>query len=217
MSDYMDNKKENSQEPEEIFGKLGQKKALILSAAAEMFSKYGYNKTSLEDIAKEAHIGKGTIYYYFPDKEELFIEVVQVFVDVFFNQLRDMIDRETTFEGKFTVYMQTPIKILSEHSSILSEALNTLSLAHQSKINVFRTENKKRIGRILYDILDFGAAQGIINEDIPTHRFSEIINDWFLMGDENITVMDKTKLINRIQRDHEWIIKILLKGILKRG
>ncbi len=193
------------------------KKIIILKAASALFVKYGYTKTALDDIAKEAHIGKGTIYYHFPDKEELFVEVVQVFVDEFFEQLSNLIEAEKTFVGKFTVYLQTPIKLLSEHVPLLSEALNSLSLTHQSKINVFRRENKERISGLLMEILDFGEQQGILSDDLPKDRFADIVNDWFLLGDENIAVVDKQKLIKRIERDQEWIIKIIFNGILKRG
>ena len=41
------------------------KKIQIIEAAEKLFHHFGYSKTSLEDIVKEASLGKGTIYYYF--------------------------------------------------------------------------------------------------------------------------------------------------------
>lgn len=196
---------------------IRDKKMIILEAASVLFQQYGYAKTSLDEIAKAAYIGKGTIYYYFSDKEEIFVEVVRVFTDAFFDQLSALIEAENTFEAKFTVYLRTPIKLLGEHVPVLAEAFRSLSLMHQSKIDVFRQENKKRIKEIFRGILDFGAKQGIISEELPLDRFMDIINDWFLLGDDNIAVVNKEKLIQKITRDHEWIIKIILNGILKRG
>jgi AcrR family transcriptional regulator len=43
----------------------------ILDAVGSMLLKYGYRKMTVEDIAHEAGIGKGTIYLYFPSKEEV--------------------------------------------------------------------------------------------------------------------------------------------------
>lgn len=43
----------------------------ILDAVGSMLLKYGYRKMAVEDIAHEAGIGKGTIYLYFPSKEEV--------------------------------------------------------------------------------------------------------------------------------------------------
>ena len=48
------------------------KKELILDSAIELFNRWGYAKTSVDEIARAAHIAKSTIYYYFPSKENLF-------------------------------------------------------------------------------------------------------------------------------------------------
>src|SRR4051812_30435269 len=49
----------------------------ILSAALAVFGERGLAAARLEDIAKRAGLSKGTIYLYFPNKEELFREVVR--------------------------------------------------------------------------------------------------------------------------------------------
>src|SRR5437867_1171916 len=49
----------------------------ILSAALAVFGERGLAAARLEDIAKRAGLSKGTIYLYFPNKEELFREVIR--------------------------------------------------------------------------------------------------------------------------------------------
>ncbi len=44
----------------------------ILSVAANLFSNLGYHNTTIDDIALNAHKAKGSVYYYFRSKEELF-------------------------------------------------------------------------------------------------------------------------------------------------
>lgn len=53
------------------------KRESILNAATDIFSKYGYYGAKMEDIAKKADIGKGTIYEYFNSKESLFYEIIK--------------------------------------------------------------------------------------------------------------------------------------------
>ena len=53
------------------------KRESILDAATDVFSKYGFHGAKMEDIAKEAQIGKGTIYGYFDSKETLFYEIIK--------------------------------------------------------------------------------------------------------------------------------------------
>jgi AcrR family transcriptional regulator len=58
------------------------KKSLIIEAAARVFANRGYNSTLIAEIATEAGIGKGTIYEYFPSKEDLFFAVFEWFVEM---------------------------------------------------------------------------------------------------------------------------------------
>ena len=53
----------------------------ILEAAKAVFARDGYEKTSLEEIAARCELAKGTIYYYFENKEELFNSVVESALD----------------------------------------------------------------------------------------------------------------------------------------
>ena len=49
----------------------------IIKIAALIFSKYGFSKTTVDEIAKAARKGKSTIYYYFKSKEDIFQAVVE--------------------------------------------------------------------------------------------------------------------------------------------
>ncbi|MEH7494250.1 TetR/AcrR family transcriptional regulator [Neobacillus niacini] len=52
------------------------RKKLILEAAAKSLSLYGYKATTMDQVAKLANVGKGTIYTFFKTKEELFDEII---------------------------------------------------------------------------------------------------------------------------------------------
>jgi AcrR family transcriptional regulator len=53
-------------------GDAGARRAAILDAALRVFGQYGYRRASMDDIAAEAEVGKGTIYLSFASKEEVF-------------------------------------------------------------------------------------------------------------------------------------------------
>lgn len=53
-------------------GDPGVRRATILEAALRLFGQYGYRRTSMDDIASEAEIAKGTVYLSFRSKEEVF-------------------------------------------------------------------------------------------------------------------------------------------------
>ncbi|MFD1017651.1 TetR/AcrR family transcriptional regulator [Thalassobacillus hwangdonensis] len=53
-----------------------ERKKHILKAANDAFSMFGYKATTVDQVAKAANVGKGTIYNFFDNKEELFREVI---------------------------------------------------------------------------------------------------------------------------------------------
>lgn len=53
----------------------------ILRAARELFARNGFHDTTLDDIARHAEFGKGTIYNYFPSKEDLFFTIIDEVLD----------------------------------------------------------------------------------------------------------------------------------------
>ncbi len=63
----------------------------ILDTALTMFSKRGYHDTRLDDIAQESNTSKGAIYFHFPNKETLFLALV----DQFANLLERRVDEAT--------------------------------------------------------------------------------------------------------------------------
>jgi AcrR family transcriptional regulator len=63
--------------PRQRFHKLSsEKRATILTAAANAFAEHGYEKASQNRIIAEAGISKGAFYYYFDDKEDLYTTVL---------------------------------------------------------------------------------------------------------------------------------------------
>lgn len=53
-----------------------KKRSLILATAAKMFATRPFHKVRLDDIAAEARLGKGTLYVYFENKEDLYISLI---------------------------------------------------------------------------------------------------------------------------------------------
>ncbi len=60
----------------------------MLEAAQLCFSRYGFQKTSMEDIAREAGVSRGSIYRHFPDKESLYRAVAGDQARHFIDELR---------------------------------------------------------------------------------------------------------------------------------
>ncbi len=86
----------------------------ILEAAQGLFSKYGYKKTTMEDIAQELHKGKSSLYYYFKNKEEIFQAVIDWEQSVLLNKLHEIVDSEQEPKDKLNNYVLVRMRTISE-------------------------------------------------------------------------------------------------------
>ncbi len=91
----------------------GHKKDLnrenILKIARDIFSKYGFKKTTLDDIANAVRKGKSSLYYYFESKEDLFQAVIMKEVDILAHELEIVINRNTDPIDKLRDYILTKL------------------------------------------------------------------------------------------------------------
>jgi AcrR family transcriptional regulator len=55
----------------------GNKRELFLTVGEQLFGRYGYRDVNIEDITREAGVGTGTFYTYFPSKEAFYEEILE--------------------------------------------------------------------------------------------------------------------------------------------
>lgn len=73
------------------------RKHLIVEAATRSFTQFGYKATTMDSVAKLANVGKGTIYTFFKNKEELFDEIVSTLLTEMRKEAEKVIDDELPF------------------------------------------------------------------------------------------------------------------------
>ena len=57
---------------------MNKTKEAIYNASIDIFSRCGYTGASMDDIAVSAGVAKGTLYYHFKSKEELFLSLIHI-------------------------------------------------------------------------------------------------------------------------------------------
>ena len=70
------------------------RKKLILKSARALFFKKGFNKVTVDEIAKCSELGKGSIYLYFKSKEEIYAQILLNDIDNFNQQVSVLFDKE---------------------------------------------------------------------------------------------------------------------------
>lgn len=96
---------------------MSKNKIKILSKSRELFEQYGYQKTTLTDIAKSVGKVKTAIYYYFSGKEEIFAALVQSEAEVFNKKLFASVEKVESPIQKLELYVQTRMKLMQNLST----------------------------------------------------------------------------------------------------
>jgi len=83
-------------------GKYTDKRPVIVQAAAELFAEKDFHLVLMDDVAERAHVGKGTLYRYFPTKENLY------FVTIFegWDRLREALEEALQAEGPLEIVLE---------------------------------------------------------------------------------------------------------------
>jgi len=83
------------------------KREKILEAAYEQFLHYGYSKTTMNEIAGSLSLSKALLYYYFPDKSQLYIAVTRKLAYDYLKTLQDNIGKITDLKEAFVFQIDT--------------------------------------------------------------------------------------------------------------
>ncbi len=89
-----------------------QKRELIIHAAISVFARTGLERGKIADIAKEAGIGKGTVYEYFRSKDELFEAIEEYFISQMIEPLRELAKVTGSPSEKITNLMDESIEMI---------------------------------------------------------------------------------------------------------
>jgi AcrR family transcriptional regulator len=140
------------------------KKTQIINAAIEVFAKQGLEKGKIADIAKQAGIGKGTVYEYFKSKDEIFSAIENIFIQDTIDQLHSIANSNTTPTKKIEEISRISLDLheqMGESVIIISElwAQHSRGQLHGHSSSFF-SEMYNDYYKIVSDIFKEGVARG---------------------------------------------------------
>ena len=92
-----------------------QRRHEILKAAQRVFFRNGFEKTSMEMVAEECQLAKGTLYLYFKSKEELYVSLVQDGIDILDAMMEREIQKQLPLEEKLLAMVKTYYDFTQSH------------------------------------------------------------------------------------------------------
>jgi AcrR family transcriptional regulator len=189
---------------ESILEKTG-KVQMIVGAAQKRFGLFGIEKTSMQEIANDLGLSKASLYYYFPDKESLYIAVVEKEQTEFLEKIRERLRNKKEPDSILREYAQIRLsyfRTLLNLSRLRYEHYSDLKPVFRDSITAFREKEKEIIISIfnhgiekkVFEINDTEKTASLFLDLLKGLRVS-VVNDkvtMFIDQDEFDRLLEKT-------------------------
>ncbi len=146
---------------------------LILDGVDVLLAKYGYGKMTMEDVARQVGIGKGTIYLHFPSKEELVLAHIDRIGETVVRKLRELAGSPDPAERKLRRMLV--IRVLHRFDSVAhyTQSLGDLLSSVRAPLLVRRQATFEKEAAVFEDVLRDGARLGAL--DCPDPRTTSFV------------------------------------------
>ncbi|QSQ19471.1 TetR/AcrR family transcriptional regulator [Pyxidicoccus parkwayensis] len=138
----------------------------IMNAAGEVFARYGFKKASVEDIARRAGVGKGSIYLHFESKEALFEACVRSANVRSTAELEAAVRRASTPELQVRAFIECKLEQMTrgmgEHRIMMEHLFELGAQAMR-----FVPELQEKEAAVLARVLTEGTSQGVFAVAAP--------------------------------------------------
>lgn len=180
----------------------------ILETAKNLFVEKGYHGMSMREISDALGVSKAALYYYFKDKEELFLAILKIYLDDMSNRLDNITAEPVSSAEKVQLFVEFVLAQPAEQRA-------TIRLASQ-EINQLSPESRRTFGA-LYREKFIHKLQAILQEGMNQGDFRKMPGDvsvWALLG-IMFPYFYPTHLVDSSipKETVEEVVKIFLTGI----
>lgn len=185
---------------------------IFLQVARNLFSRFGFRKTSMDEIARKARKAKGSLYYYFASKEELFTEIllkeIQDLKDLFYQCIEA---ENIPYLLRLENYLNQRIKYLLNSASY-QEAVRADMFERLDFVDHIRQEFSTWEEKMIASLMEKALEQGEIGKEQDIFTLTKTL--MYLMRCTEtylFTQPDPSEL--EILTNH--VFRVFLNGIVK--
>ncbi|MDR3665329.1 MAG: TetR/AcrR family transcriptional regulator [Ignavibacteriaceae bacterium] len=188
----------------------------IILAARKVFAHYGFSKTTMEDISTEVEMGKASLYYYFPTKENLFQTVILHEQNEFIKKAVSLLAKQDSAEKKLRMYVEERLKFIQDLVNLGTLAFNAVRDRHAIFLKMYESFNEKEIG-IVNKIIEEGKRRGEFISSIPkgyANLLMHLLHGLRLRSIKSLTSGEvDTKIYRELRREMMMTIDVFIKII----
>ena len=190
--------------------KKDQRRRSIIEAAGRLFAELGFNECEMERVATEIGVAKGTLYLYFPGKQELFYACVDLGMVQMQQAVRDASQRADDPFDRISLAIRAYLDFFGQHSQYVELIIQERAIFKDRKRPTYFEYRDANVGvwRELYRSL---IESGHLRADLPTERILDTVG-YLLYG-----TMFTNHFIGRtvtLEEQYTSMLEIVFRGIL---
>jgi AcrR family transcriptional regulator len=154
-------------------------KESILDATDRLLARFGYRKMTVDDIAAEAGIGKGTIYLHFSSKEEVVLSHIDRIVERLNSRLTEIARSNVTAAERLRLMLLTRVLFRFDSIQHYTQSLNDLLAVLRPRLLARRAQYFESEAQIFAAVLTAGRESGELsfeNEHATAHALLQATN-----------------------------------------
>ena len=186
---------------------------LILDAADRLLARYGYRKMTIDDLAREAGIGKGTVYLHFRSKEDVVLSHVDRIANRVVTELRVIAASDAPPAAKLSEMLVTRVMFrfdgVQHYSESMSEVLRDFRAALLQRREGYFEEEAKVLSGVLREGQRAGAFRR--HEAVATARTLILASNSLLPFNLSTQELGKRR---EVEQAATRIADLVLKGLL---
>lgn len=148
----------------------------ILDAAEQLFGEQGFHETVVADVAREADVGKGTVYRRFGNKTDLFAELICQGTDQLIEDLRSNVDLENSLEDRLETIVSIHLDMFEE-SRYLVVILVQEGLSNTGDWQEQVVERWEQYRGLLETFFEDDRAQAVLGEDFSPSNCARLLGN----------------------------------------
>lgn len=190
----------------------------IIEIAQKRFGLYGFQKTAMREIAEDLGMSKGSLYYYFPDKENLYRAVIKKEQEEFLVTVRDKISHLDKSSEMLMEYLTLKIFYFSKLANLGRFRLEEL-IGIKKIMRDLWSDLRKREITIVGEIIEKGIRKGEF-EECNTEQIATIFLDLLLgiaksdFNQKDVIYIEQTDYEGMLEKSMIFI-RIFIKGLSK--
>ena len=187
----------------------------ILDATDRLLARFGYRKMTVDDIAAEAGIGKGTIYLHFSSKEEVVLSHIDRIVERLNDRLKEIASSDTSAADRLHQMLLTRVLFRFDSIQHYTQSLNDLLAVLRPGLLARRAQYFEAEAQIFAQVLNAGRESGEFNFDddrATAHALLEATNGLlpYSLSTTELGARDE------VEQRAAHVANLMLRGVLSR-